>query len=225
MMGPGVALANMVGTRRLGANNLTMFSLFYSFNRAYRSHPMPHSLEGFRIADETGITESRMFATMVVGTGVGIAAAIWILLGGFYRLGASAGIAGYAVNAFGREPFYRLQNWLAYPTYTDYAATSFIGIGFLLTGFLLFLRTRFFWWSLHPLGYALADDYSMQWFWASLFLSWLLKTITLNYGGVRMYRRVVPFFMGLILGEFVIGSLWSITGIAMGIPTYSFKYW
>jgi hypothetical protein len=224
-MGPGVALANMVGTRRLAVHNLTMFSLFYSFNRAYRSHPMPHSLEGFKIADETGISESRMFATMVVGTGVGIVAAIWILLGGFYRLGASAGIAGYAVNAFGREPFYRLQNWLAYPTYTDYAATGFIGIGFLLTGLLLFLRTRFFWWSLHPLGYALADDYSMQWFWASLFLSWLLKMITLGYGGVRTYRRVVPFFIGLILGEFVIGSLWSITGIVLGIPTYAFKYW
>jgi hypothetical protein len=147
------------------------------------------------------------------------------LLGGFYRLGASAGIAGYAVNAFGREPFYRLQNWLAYPTHTDYAATGFIGIGFLLTGLLLFLRTRFFWWSLHPLGYALADDYSMQWFWASLFLSWLLKTITLGYGGIRTYRRVVPFFIGLILGEFVIGSLWSITGIVLGIPTYAFKYW
>ena len=166
-----------------------------------------------------------MFLTMLIGTGLGIAAAMWVLLAGFYRLGASAGIAGYAINAFGREPFYRLQNWLAYPTSTNYPASSFIGIGFLFTLLLLFLRMRFFWWTLHPLGYALADDYSMQWFWASLWLSWLLKTITLKYGGIKKYRRAVPFFIGLILGEFVIGSLWSIIGIVSGTSTYAFKYW
>ncbi|MBC8228687.1 hypothetical protein H8E77_03955 [bacterium] len=225
LMGPGVVLSTAVGTRRLGAGNLTMFSLFYFFNRAYRCHPMPHSIEGFKISHQSKISDSKMFLTMLIGTGLGIAAAMWVLLAGFYRLGASAGIAGYAINAFGREPFYRLQNWLAYPTSTNYPASSFIGIGFLFTLLLLFLRMRFFWWTLHPLGYALADDYSMQWFWASLWLSWLLKTITLKYGGIKKYRRAVPFFIGLILGEFVIGSLWSIIGIVSGTSTYAFKYW
>ncbi len=224
-IGPSVVLTTAIGTRHIGANNLTIFSLFYFFNRAYRCHPMPHSLEGFKIAHQSKISESWMFFTMVIGAGFGIIAAMWVLLDGFYRLGASAGIAGYAVNAFGREPFYRLQNWLTYPTPTDYPALSFIGIGFFLTLLLLFLRMRFFWWTLHPLGYALADDYSMQWLWASLLLSWLLKTITLKYGGIKRYRRTLPFFIGLILGEFVIGSLWSIIGILLDIPTYAFKYW
>lgn len=225
MMDPGVALTNAFGARRLGVNNLTMFSLFYFFNRAYRSHPMPHSLEAFKIAHQWNMSDSRMFLTMMAGAGVGTIAAMWVLLAGFYRLGASAGIAGYAINAFGREPFNRLQNWLAYPSGTDYPALSFMGIGFSLTLLLLFLRTRFFWWSLHPLGYALADDYSMQWFWASLMLGWFLKITILTYGGVKRYRHALPFFIGLILGEFVIGSLWSITGIILGIPTYAFKYW
>ncbi|MBD3181538.1 hypothetical protein GF312_04545 [Candidatus Poribacteria bacterium] len=224
-MGPGEVLAHAMGTRRLGAKNLTMFSLFYSFNRAYRSHPMPHSLEAFKIAHETGMSESRMFVTMMMGACIGIIAAMWILLDGFYRLGASARIAGYAVNAFGREPFQRLQNWLAYPSNGDIPALSFMGIGFLFTIILLFLRTRFFWWTLHPLGYALADDYSMQWFWASLLMGWMLKTIILKYGGIRKYRSAFPLFIGLILGEFVIGSLWSLIGIFGGISTYAFKYW
>jgi hypothetical protein len=225
LMGPGVVLTTVVGARRLGAGNLTLFSLFYFFNRAYRCHPMPHSLEGFKIAHQAKISDSSMFLTMLIGTGPGIAAAMWVLLAGFYRLGASVSIAGYAVNAFGREPFYRLQNWLAYLTSTDYPASSFIGVGFFLTLLLLFLRMRFLWWTLHPLGYALADDYSMQWFWASLLFSWLLKTITLKYGGIKKYRQSVPLFIGLILGEFVIGSLWSIIGIVSGISTYAFKYW
>jgi len=65
----------------------------------------------------------------------------------------------------------------------------------------------------------------MQWFWASLLFSWLLKTITLKYGGIKKYRQSVPFFIGLILGEFVMGSLWSIIGIVAGMSTYAFKYW
>ncbi|MBM3211375.1 hypothetical protein FJZ33_04080, partial [Candidatus Poribacteria bacterium] len=123
-MDPGVALTNVLGTRRLGANNLSMFSLFYSFNRAYRSHPMPHSLEGFKIAHQSNMGTYQMFIVMIAGSGLGIIAAMWILLYGFYKLGAGAGIAGYAINAFGREPFQRLQNWLAYPTMTDYGASS-----------------------------------------------------------------------------------------------------
>ena len=186
---------------------------------------MPHSIEAFKITHQTKARDSRMFASMAIGTGFGIVASMWILMSGFYKMGASSGIAGYATRAFGREPFYRLQNWLAYPTYTDIPASTFMGIGFFLTLLLLFLRSRFFWWTLHPLGYALADDYSMQWFWASLLLSWLLKTVILKYGGIRKYRSALPFFIGLILGEFVIGSLWSIIGIVAGTSTYAFKYW
>ena len=224
-MDPSVVMTTIIGTRHIKPNNLSMFSLFYFFNRAYRSHPMPHSLEGFKIADSLNISESRMFTAMVIGSGSGIIAAIWILMDGFYRLGASVKISGYAVSAFGREPFIRLQNWLYYPSVTNYLASGFIFGGFLLTMFLLFLRTRLLWWNLHPLGYALSDDYSMQWLWSSLMLSWLIKTTILKYGGVRQYRRTIPLFIGLIIGEFVIGSIWSIIGIIMDIPTYAFKYW
>jgi hypothetical protein len=32
----------------------------------------------------------------------------------------------------------------------------------------------------------------------------------------------MPFFFGLILGEFVVGSLWTIIGIVFNIPSYGF---
>ncbi len=181
---------------------------------------MPHSLEGFKIANQVGINESRMFFATIIGGVIGIISAIWILVDGFYRLGALAKISGYAVSAFGREPFDRLQNWVFYPSTTNYPAFTFMGAGFIFTIILLTLRTRLIWWNLHPLGYALGDDYSMQWLWASLMLRTILK-----YGGVKLYRRTVPFFVGLILGEFVIGSFWGITSIVLNKPMYAFKYW
>ena len=35
----------------------------------------------------------------------------------------------------------------------------------------------------------------------------------LNSGGIRAYRRYMPFFLGLILSDFVIGSTWNILSI------------
>ena len=52
--------------------------------------------------------------------------------------------------------------------------------------------------------------------------AWLLKLVVLRYGGLRLYRTAVPFFLGLTLGQCVVGSLWSLIGIALDIPTYSF---
>ncbi len=225
MMDPSVVITTSLGSRAIRPNNLSMFSLFYSFNRAYRSHPMPHSLEGFKMSDQLGMSDARMFMATIIAGFVGIIAAMWILMDGFYRLGASAKISGYAVAAFGREPFVRLQNWIFYPSSTNVPATSAMGFGLIFTIALLIMRSRLLWWNLHPLGYAFADDYSMQWLWASLFISWLIKRNVLRFGGVRLYRRTIPLFIGLILGEFVVGSIWSLLGIILNTPTYAFKYW
>ena len=37
-------------------------------------------------------------------------------------------------------------------------------------------------------------------------MSWLIKWLILQYGGVVRHRKVAPFFLGLILGEFTIGE-------------------
>ncbi|MDD9972653.1 MAG: hypothetical protein OXU27_01540, partial [Candidatus Poribacteria bacterium] len=43
---PDKVLVSFLGTRRIGAEGLTTFSMFHGFNRSYRSHPMPIMLEG-----------------------------------------------------------------------------------------------------------------------------------------------------------------------------------
>jgi hypothetical protein len=224
-MGPERVLVTTLGTRTLGAQNLTIFSLFYFFNRAYRCHPMPHQLEGFKIAQIKRINNAEMFWAIMFAGGMGIVVTFILMLDRFYRLGANVRVAWYAVNAFGREPFWRLANWLNYPQNTDVPATAFMVIGLGVTLLLLFFRMRFFWWPIHPLGYALADDFDMNFMWSSILLSWFIKRLLVQFGGIRRYRSAVPFFIGLVLGEFVVGSLWSIVGIILGIPTYAFKNW
>lgn len=84
------------------------------------------------------------------------------------------------------------------------------------------LRMKFTWWLWHPVGYATCSSWSMERLWMPLFLGWLIKLLITRYGGARAYRRLLPFFVGLVMGEFVVGSLWSIFGGIVGIRVYHF---
>lgn len=97
-----------------------------------------------------------------------------------------------------------------------------MGIGYVITSILMLFRMRFVWWPFHPAGFAISTSWGMNVTWGCLFMSWFIKLIILKYGGPVKYRKIAPFFLGLILGEFTIGSAWTIVGIIGGIPTYGF---
>lgn len=220
--GPDQIMVRFWGTRRLGVGNLTMFSLFWFINRAYRSHPMPHQLEGLKMAERTRTSTKGFVFAMTLAVVWGSLSAFWALIDRGYRLGMEVRAAWPSLTAFGREPYDRLQNWLITLSTTDYQQSIFTIIGFLSTIFLMAMRMKFFWWPFHPAGFAITTSWGMNVIWSCLFVSWLSKWIILKYGGLKMHNRAVPFFLGLILGEFIIGSIWTLIGIALGIQTYGF---
>ncbi len=120
------------------------------------------------------------------------------------------------------ESFNRLRQWLDVPTGMDYPGAGFIGAGFSVTVLLMFMRTRFLAWQLHPLGYALSGSWSMNLLWFPLFLGWLIKWLVLKGGGLKAHRQAMPFFLGLILGEFVVGSVWMLVGLVGNLRPYVF---
>ncbi len=93
--------------------------------------------------------------------------------------------------------------------------------GVLVTAFLMTMRTRFLWWPFHPAGHAVSSSYAMRGWWAMFFLGWALKSVILKHGGVRALRQATPFFMGMILGEFVVGGFWAMFGIITGTRGWS----
>jgi hypothetical protein len=63
------------------------------------------------------------------------------------------------------------------------------------------LRLRLWWWPLHPFGYLAANCWGMHWYWQAFFVGWLLKTLVVRYGGLQLYRRMVPLMIGLLVGD------------------------
>ena len=224
-MGPQRLVVFATGTRLIGNQNLTLLAIFSWFNRAYRCHPMPIQLESLKLAQVQRFHTRRIFFALIIGCAIGAITVWWKLLDAFYQQGGSQGIASYAVSAFGREPYTLLENWLTYPDPPDVPALIAVAIGFCLTLVMLILRARLIWWHFHPLGYTLADDYAINWIWSSVLCGWALKLLVLKLGGIRVYRTALPFFIGLILGEFVLGSFWSLLSMVIGQPMYAFKNW
>lgn len=217
---PEKFMVQIFGTQALGAQNLTLLSYMFWFNRGYRSHPMPHQLEAMKIGQETRMEPRRLLVAILLATVVGTVASLWALMIVFYRNGEATGhIMSYSTG-IGREAFNRLQGWVDNPQTTDWLALGFSGLGATVTLLLALAKSRFVWWSFHPIGYALANSYALEYFWSAIFVGWFLKFWIVRYGGVKGYRMALPFFMGLILGDYVVASVWSIIGWALGISTY-----
>jgi len=221
-MVPPNTLITWFGTRRLGPSTLTVFALYKFFNRHSRSNAMPHQLEAFKLAERTGMNNRRLLGSIMLATLVGGIVTAWFLLAKYYRFGAASGHFGPWALGLANSAFSPLQNWLSYPTTTNYTYTSFMGVGFIFTIFLMLLRTRFIWWPFHPLGYALSSTWGMYNLWSCMFIASIAKWIILKQGGLKAYRRAVPFFLGLALGDFVMGSVWSILSVILNKPLYQF---
>jgi len=219
LSGPDLVITQTVGTQNLSARDLTVLDLFFAFNRAYRGHPMPIGIESMKMAQECRASQRRFLAAIMLAGALGSIAAIWVYLGIAYRHGASTFNQGLG---FGFETYRRLEAWLTSPTPPDAAANAATGIGFAFALFLGLMRLRFTGWPFHPIGYAISGNWSMNLVWLPLAIAWLAKVGILKFGGMRMYRTAIPFFLGLILGQMVVGSAWSLYGLVMDQPAYSF---
>ena len=208
------ALIDILGTRRLGPGNLTMFSFFQFITLRLRSHPMPLQLEGFKLAEKSYMDSRKLVFAMLLATLVGALSGFWSLLHMSYKRVSTV--------SWGYWTFNRLQWLLNYPKTPNSIAMGFMGIGIIFTFFLMFMRMRFLWWPFHPLGYALSCNFGLEYYWFCIVISSTIKWIILRYGGLGAHRKATPFFLGLVLGEFTVGGFWSAVSVIFQTRTYTF---
>jgi len=77
---------------------------------------------------------------------------------------------------------------------------AFFGIGGLLMAGMIYMRYRFVWWPLHPVGLAISGSYLARRTSFTTFLAWLIKFVMIKVGGPAVYRKSRPLFIGLLVG-------------------------
>ncbi len=213
----------MTGIGRAGSfrdADLTILATHYWYNRCYRCHPMPNQLEAFKMAEQSALDRRRLFWALTLATLGAILASYWANLKVTYDAGAAAKARGFK-SWLGREAYDSfLRPWLLSPAETNWGGVIAMVVGGALVVGLQALRTRFVNLPFHPAGYALAISFAMDYFWFAVFVSWLLKVVILRYWGGKAHRQGVWFCLGLIAGDYFVGSVWAIIGPAIGRLTY-----
>ncbi len=92
--------------------------------------------------------------------------------------------------------------------------------GTLATLVLMFCRTRYAGWPFHPVGYAMANTWTMNYNWMPFFIAWLAKVLITRFGGLRLYRRALPIFLGMIAGDFLHGGFYTLLACFTDINVY-----
>jgi hypothetical protein len=223
MAGPDQVLTNILGSngRILPAKQLVDLKLYFWFNRAYRSHPMPIQLESFKIADHVGIPLGAMNQALIIAAVLGIISAFWAETQVYYVYGISTKMS-FVAKIFGTEPFGQLQSWLSNGQPPNFGKAGAYVVGLVATLVGMALRVRYLWWPFHPVGYAISSSWSMNCLWLPIFIAWLVKWAVLRYFGYQSYQKVIPVALGLILGEFLVGGAWLLAGWIFNFNAYAF---
>lgn len=211
------------GTQNFTGQEMTAFSLMRWFDADWRCLTQPAELEAMKIADSTGprLMNPRHVTVAILVAVVWGTLAAWVSsLGIYYHFGAASAKVNDWRTGQGHYGFDELQGWLNNPKPLDTARLGGAFAGLVVVSLLTLMRTQFVWWPLHPIGYAVGNTDTMTWIWFAMFLGWLFKMLILRYGGIRIYRQALPFFIGLVLGDYAISGLWALYFLATGHAGY-----
>jgi hypothetical protein len=212
-------------TSSLGPANMTVLAFADAgFFRDLRGLVLTGFLDGLRIGDGVQIRRRAFLpvfvASILVAMVVGGAFQIWLP----YKEGGIH-LYDYAYASNNRWGFMDYESAMrGTVSGVGWQAPFFLGVGIAVTAFLAYMRYAFYWWPLHPLGYALCASWTMIVFWFPCLIAWILKSNVMKYGGMRTYVRARPFFLGMILGEFSMAVVWTVVSWITKAPAPMFPW-
>ena len=190
-----------LGSRNLSRACLTAFAFSNALTAFGKGLFMPAVTHAARIGDACPPEDRRRLLW-----GVLAAFLVSILVSVTYTLYLGYTDGAYNFNDF---PFSRYSQagfstalgQMRNPEPPDVERLTLFGIGAAVMSGLTLLRYRLSWWPLHPIGFAVASSGTyVRYTVFSVFLAWAIKALILRLGGVTLYRRYRPFFLGVLLG-------------------------
>ena len=209
-----------LGSNALGHKSLAILSFQRTFLRDWGEFMMPNFLHSFKAADEVRLARRKLIPILGIAIVVAILVSVYASLTLIYDKGALF-LDNWPFVVAPRNYFQRMSSLIQFPIETkwDEVYSMIAGAGF--TGFMLWMRQNFVWWSLHPIGYLLGATYPPFHLWSSILVGWFIKYMALKFGGAATYRKIRPIAFGLIFGEYVMVGVWMIVGFFTGIGYFA----
>lgn len=222
--GPLVPVHNVIldaaGVGGVSAKTITLLGYLDWFDNEMRDSAMPHQLEAMKLAQETRNPRRQLLYGLLIAAAIAGVVGFWAHLHMYYEFGAASAKVRPALQSVGPGRLREIDNWLNNPRPPDKGALGGMVLGVVVILALATLRQTFVWWPLHPIGYALAGTLSMEYMWCPFLIAWIIKSLMIHYSGARVYRQALPFFLGLILGDYIVPTLWGLWGTANHMQVY-----
>ena len=169
--------------------------------------PPVTSTEAFRVASATKTRSRDLFVAISVAIIIAMLIGFPFALWGIYKYGVTGKWLYSRIDGefMGDMGFWQNVNYLFYtggaPVSWNYPPDWIqIGFGVILVGFFMFMRARYAWFPLNPIGiplagFVLSPGYIFLWF-----LAYVIKYAALKIGGTKLYEeKLVPMAVGIIL--------------------------
>ena len=200
-------LISGVGTSVIGSQGLVALTLTYVWQAEMRLFPMIAIANSLKLAEVIRGPKGRLFWGMMIALVCSLAGGIFIILTMAYQYGG-INLNQYFMIGQGTRVFTDMARPILNPSLPDMRGWLFTGLGAAVEGLLMLAQHRLHWWPLHPLGFVICVGWMSGQIWFSVFVAWLLKLSILRYGGIVLFHKLKPFFLGLILGEATVAGSW-----------------
>lgn len=202
----------LLGSRRFSPRDiLVSFLLQKAFTYDLRETLMPSVLNALKITD---LTNLRRRSVMLWGMGL-VALAIPISLFSWMRLCYTHGGANLEGSTFqwhALHPYLLMVQAIDLGIQPNLVRTMGMVVGFSVFVGCFALRWLFVRFPLHPMGLIVCRGWAMENLWLMVLLGWLLKGLVVRYGGLTAYHGLRPLFLGLVLGDLVVGGIFGLVG-------------
>jgi len=160
------------------------------------------SMHGFALASRTKVNYRTAFYLMILTIFIGLPISMVIRVWWFNIMGGRAGTCSSSWDCA----------WIGADNWDNHIPGPDLIAGFLLAGFIVvaaldFLRMRFIWWPIHPVGFLLSGAAREIWTgtWTAFLAAWIAKWLTLRIGGSKLYEEHgVAFIGGALAGTLAV---------------------
>ncbi|MHC5034959.1 MAG: DUF6785 family protein, partial [Planctomycetota bacterium] len=216
-MMPGNVIRTSMGTRLIGPRATGVLSLLGPYLGQQGNNPVPLQLEALKMSERGRMDRRRLAIAMALVVPLTVLCYFWVSVHYGYQLGLATARVNREMLMSPRYMIDDLDNYIRNPSSTDVSGTAAMGSGFLFTLLLMQLKLRFAWWPIHPAAFPICLSWAMQSYMVPLFVMWFFKLMVLRYGGLRLHRKVLPFFIGVLVGTTVSGVLRGLLFRVLGV--------
>jgi hypothetical protein len=172
--------------------------------------PMPQMMNAFRLARSERIAGRRFSLAAGIAIALVLAVGIPAMLRMIYDKGGTS-LPDWPFSMWPRFIFGGLETNLRAPEEANnWLRGSYLAGALAMLG-LSWLHLNLATWPLSPLGFVIASTWATDnYLWGAALVGWVVVTIVKRTGGLRLYRRLRPLFLGLVIGQVLSDGLFGL---------------